>query len=69
LRKKAGEIKRTTKDTEQRSFLPLTERQTKNIKKRKAVKGNAKKLHSNRHVETVVIFLQSPCRISDKGHK
>ena len=36
--------------------------QWKNIKKRRAVKGNAKKLHGSCHAETVAIFLQSPCR-------
>lgn len=43
--------------------FPFSGKQTKTIKKRQAVKGNAKKLHGSCHAETVAIFLQSPCRI------
>lgn len=47
--------------------FPSIGKQIKNIKKRRAVKGNAKKLHGSCHAETVAIFLQSPCRIQGRN--
>ena len=43
------------------SFL-FHRKQKQKIKKSRAVKENAKKLHGSCHAETVAIFLQSPCR-------
>ncbi len=45
------------------SFL-FHRKQKQKIKKSRAVKENAKKLHGSCHAETVAIFLQSPCRFT-----